>query len=188
MKRVMAALAGTLLTVAAVPLAASSAHASCVAPEIAVTPTTVVAGGSTTVTGHSFMATCNDVSIDGESPPKAKPAKVTVGFTQDGRTVTLAKVTASAKYRIDETVTIPRWAEPGRATIDANGGSAVTVTVAAPPTTPPAPPTTPPAAPAPELLAATGAPDAIALTALSGLALMGAGFVLMRRTRRPLSR
>ncbi|WP_430866999.1 hypothetical protein [Demequina aurantiaca] len=112
-------------------LQGSGAAAACAAPEVSVTPSTVVAGEATTLTATNLEATCND---QGEGP--AAPATgVTVSMEAvDGSwgPTDVASLDAAADFTASATFLLPSDTLPGWVNVMLDGNQYVTFEVIAP--------------------------------------------------------
>jgi hypothetical protein len=89
---------------------------------LSVSPTTVVPGQRVTVIGRYWTADCNDVIVNGATPPPERPGAAHLVFVQDARAIHLADLVADAGALTFRTVVrLPRTARDGEATIETTG-------------------------------------------------------------------
>jgi len=94
--------------------------ASCVAPQLTVTPMTVMVGDPLRVRGEYFFDTCHDTVANGMTPPPPQPrADLTVLLRQGDRSWTLAEgVDASgSSWSFDRTTTVSTDVSAGAAVV-----------------------------------------------------------------------
>lgn len=136
MKRRFAGVAALLLLAGCgggAPGGTTSSSASCVAPSLSATPTSVHPGDDLRVTGDYFFATCNDTAANGGQPAEPEPLTgLTVLLRQGDRTWTLAQdVDAHGRlWSIDATAPVPTDVAAGEAEVlveDHGRPAAVTV-------------------------------------------------------------
>ncbi len=123
----------------------AAAHASCVGPELSVSPTAAAVGESVEVRGRGFGTACNDTSENGETPgrPLGDPdPHIQLRIAQHGLTIPLARLGANDDYEFAVRVTVPGGMQPGPATIESPTSRGVAIVVSprvGPPTDEPPP-------------------------------------------------
>lgn len=115
--RCLAALAFVTATSGALT---GTAHASCLGPQLTVSPATAPAGGVVRIDGEAFGTACNDV-VDpsaGSQAPLGRPdTRISISFEQGELRTPLAVVDADGDYRFSIQVRIPSSAVDGTARI-----------------------------------------------------------------------
>jgi hypothetical protein len=104
------------------PAAGGGAAASCVAPTLTVRPTKAHPGEDLRVSGEWYADGCNDTAVNGESPQPPPPfTGMTIELHQGDKTWPVATDVDAAgeRYSFDVTVTVPKDADAGKATIQA---------------------------------------------------------------------
>jgi hypothetical protein len=109
--------------------ASSGAEASCVGPQVTVTPETFSAGDDVRVAGEFFLADCYDTGQTG-TPPASKDVEIRLVTPEN--TFVLATVDADEKGDIDAAVTVPDDVPAGPARIETGSGGSVDVEVTSP--------------------------------------------------------
>jgi len=123
--------AGVLALLLVAGCATSSAGASCVGPNVTVTPATFAAGDPVRIEGEFFFDDCYDTGQPG-TPPATRDIElrlVTPGATP--RTFVLATVDADEDGGVDTTVAVPDDVPAGPARIEGGFGRPVDVVVTA---------------------------------------------------------
>lgn len=92
-------------------------------PTLETEPARAAPGEAFAVRGDGFLADCNDYGEgrQGESRREAPDREVRVEFRQRGRAWKLATLAADNGYVIESELTVPAYAEPGRAVVVASG-------------------------------------------------------------------
>ena len=161
---------GTAVSVAVVIGGSREVGATCLGPEITVTPTRGAPGSAVVVRGRFFFSTCNDTSVNGVPPAPNSPDKgVAIAFVQDGRPTLLRRIDADSDGSFAASVAIPLTAHTGSAQFEASrpaGGVSQKFAVVA----------------RSGALAVTGSRATRLM--LAGLALLACGFVLLTFGRR----
>ena len=133
MSRLIAFLIATLAGYVAVFAFDVPAHASCPAPSLTASPLSGPPGAQVQVHGVNWQRDCADtqVVVGDTTSPAARPAgdRVTLYFAQAALRQRLVTVTADSNYKISATVTVPRAARNGAASIEAIGARSGTKTV-----------------------------------------------------------
>ena len=106
--------------------------ASCVGPQVTVTPTTVAAGDRVQVEGQWFFDDCYDSGQPGNPPATQDVALRIVPSGSAARTFDLATVDADENGEVHATVAIPDDVPPGPARIEGAFGRPADVVVTAP--------------------------------------------------------
>jgi hypothetical protein len=126
-------------------LPTAAANASCVGPELSVSPTSAAVGEPVEVRGRGFGTACNDTTENGETAdrPLGDPdPHVQLRIAQHGLTIPLARLGANDDYEFAVRVTVPGGMQPGPATIESPTSRGVAIVVdprAGPPTEEPPP-------------------------------------------------
>jgi hypothetical protein len=109
-----------------------AAAASCVGPQVTVTPTTFAAGEEVRLQGQWFLDDCYDGGQPG-TPPATHDVEIrVVSSGAAARTVVLDTLDADDEGRIDTTLTIPADVPPGPARIEAGESVPADVVVTEP--------------------------------------------------------
>jgi len=122
--------AGALLVLTA--CGSPGAAASCVGPQVNVTPTTFAAGDEIRVAGEFFWDDCYDGGQPGTPPATENVVVRLVPAGAAATTFVLTTVDADEDGDIDTAARVPDDVPPGPARIEAGSGRPVTVEVTAP--------------------------------------------------------
>jgi hypothetical protein len=123
---------GTLAVLLLAGCASSTAGASCVGPQMTVTPTTVAAGDSVQVEGQWFFDDCYDGGQPGNPPATQDVDLRLVTSGAAARTFVLTTVDADDDGEVHTTVAIPDDVPAGPARIESGIGRPADVVVGAP--------------------------------------------------------